>query len=132
MADGADVEFEAYAARLAETRPLETAGLNAIYAVRLENYERAAEALVSLFRGLRGDPWIFRHVVEVVLDLAVQTAHAEPRLAIPLFEALDEPFAGRLLEEERKIARVAIGQAAHSQRPEMLIDALESLEPHTP
>jgi hypothetical protein len=132
MAFEGDTRLEQFVQDLARLHPLEAEGVLALYAVRMRDYDRAAAALQNVFVGLRKDPWMFRHVAELLFDLAAQVATADDRLAVPLYEALEESFAGKLLEDERKIARVVIARTLNPRRIDLLVPALEALEPHTP
>lgn len=125
-------ELEAQLESLEALSPTEADGIRAIRAVRQGNREEAASHLAKALRGLRTDPWGFRHVVDLLGGLAVQLAGTDPQLARPLFEAMEEPWAGYLLEDQRKLSRVALARTLVERDPTALVHALEALEPHTP
>ena len=130
MAEEGDAGAEAYAAKLRAFMPAEA---DAVLARLLAHQGKLDEALDALSRALvrhRTDPWpwpvIMRHAVELAGDLATR----DVALAERVYALTREPFAGRLLEDQRTdVMLVAAGQLPLEKA---CVEALAGLEPHVP
>lgn len=103
--------------------------IRARYLLRRGDGARAAAALEGAFRECRSDPWPWPRLVQGGLELAGEIAARDLRGAARLYEALDEPFAVRVLDEERLTALVAVGRVLGG---ESHARAVERWEPHIP
>ncbi len=122
------------AAELAETlRPSSPATAEAVLArlaVRRGDPEEGARRLATAFETARRDPWIHRPLLGRALELAVEVTAAEPRLGPPVLDALAEPFVVRLLDEDRRRARLEV--AAHTDFSTHCSSAFAPFEPWVP
>ncbi|EYF01395.1 fused MFS/spermidine synthase [Chondromyces apiculatus] len=126
-------------AALERTHPLEAGAHRARLTFRKGDRARAATQLAQVFTGLRADPWPSTSVIGRALTLATDMATAAPPgqpgvspdpVARLLFDALEQPFSVLVLEQSRKLTRVAIArsQAEH----DLCVAAFAALEPHPP
>jgi multidrug efflux pump subunit AcrA (membrane-fusion protein) len=130
MAETGDEAALPYAERLRPFEPAEADAIRARFFARQSRLEDAMTALEAAFARHRIDPWpwpvIMRHAVELAADLATR----DRGLAARVYAALEQPFAGRLLEDIRTDAiLVAAGQLPLEATCEK---ALSRLEPHVP
>jgi spermidine synthase len=119
-----------YIEELARFEPVE--GLIALAKLRAaeQRYEDAAAALAQAFVRYRSDPWPWLLVTQTGLDAAVDVAGRRPALAARLNSALFAPFAARLLDQSRLIARTLI--AMRIPGIGQCVPTIADLEPHVP
>ena len=89
----------------------------------------ATGALEAAFRAYRDDPWPRLEVMHRSLDLAMDLAR-DPALGRRMYDALKEPFAVRLLEDERRAARLSL--AGQIDFRGLCSEALALYEPNVP
>lgn len=89
----------------------------------------AAVTLARAFVAWRTDPWPLPGSLQRALDLAVDVSEVDPVGGLVLYDALAEPFAVNLLQDERHLARFRIARRA---APERCAEALAPLEPWVP
>lgn len=116
--------------KLRAFEPTEADALLARLRLRQGRPAEAAVALEAALRAYREDPWprfevMRRTLVEATLELA-----RDPVLARRLYDVLAEPFAVRMLEDERRETRVKL--AAVIDFSGLCSDALAAYEPHVP
>ena len=127
LADGGSVAAEAYAEQL---RPWEAVEADAVLARLRWKQARPAEAaqlLVRVFHGCRTDPWPTDELLGHSLDMAGELAKVQA-LALPLYDALEQPFAAGQWEDARKLYRLIIANHIDGCGPRT-IKALRAVEP---
>lgn len=117
------------AERLRRWQPVEADSIEAVYWIRQGRLDDAVKKMESVFRGLRRDPWFDPRIVEPVFGFAAIVAKQKPPHAPALYAAIEEPFAGRVFEERRLTAAVAIGGQIGA---EATAAAVERFEPYVP
>jgi len=110
--------------------PTEADALLARLHLRRGRRAEAAAALEAAFRGYRADPWPRLAVMRAALTETTGELAQDPALGRRLFDALREPFAVRLLEDERRSERLKL--AARVDFPGLCAEALAAFEPNFP
>lgn len=117
--------------RLRAVQPAEAESLMGRLRLVQQQRDAAARHLVNAMTAYRTQPWADPAVMHEAIESALTLAAEHPPAARPLFAALGEPFAGGMLDDDRKIARALIaGGFAGCGGP--TIGTLLHLEPHTP
>ncbi len=130
MAEAGSPATPAAIAMLAELEPTEALAVLARWHLRQDRPQEATDHLVEAFLLYREDPWPWTPLMRRALDLAVEIGRSSPESARRFFEALEEPFAVRLLEESRLAIRLTLADAAGL--PSLCVPAFEAFEPHVP
>ncbi|MFN0017536.1 MAG: fused MFS/spermidine synthase [Pirellulaceae bacterium] len=113
--------------RLKGFQPLEADAVRAAYHLRRGDRAKAAEALETVFLGLRRDPTPHRSVITPAFPMAIDIARQDPLLAAELMHALGEPFSVLYMEEARvRTACLLAGMVG----PRESAVCLASLEPN--
>jgi hypothetical protein len=115
--------------RLQSLEPTEAGAILGMLLWRQGQPEASAKALGVAFRRLRLDPWPLEDVISNALNAAVLLAHANPRLAPRLLEAIQQPAAADYAYELRGRMACLIGKMV---QPAAALPALESFEPYVP
>ncbi|MBJ96009.1 MAG: spermidine synthase [Rickettsiales bacterium] len=115
---------------LHQRRPVEAAAISARMFARAGQPVQAAAELERAFVAFRKDPWVHTTVMARALDLAVELCRKNPALSAGLFEALQYPFAARILEESRKDVRLEVAMASRSSA--QCAEAFTAFEPWPP
>ena len=108
---------------------LEADALAAIVAVRQSRPDDAAAMLTSLFVKLRSDAAVHEATIDRALAAAAHLLKSHPQHAPQFFEALSQPFAVYLLEQNRVELLLS---AARLVDAKALAAAIELLEPYPP
>lgn len=133
--DSSSGDVEARAQELAPHAPVTALAVRARLRARLGDVAGSADLLARAFETAREHPWVHRPLLGRALDLAVQvtaqSAQAGDRTpGRRLFDALEEPFSVRLLDEDRRRARLEI--ARWTAFEDLCAEALSAFEPHVP
>jgi spermidine synthase len=115
--------------RLEEFEPQEALALRARHLWRRGETGPAAEALAAALRAMRRDPWPTWAVLTDAIALAPELAGADRQLAPALYDALSQPFAAYIADEDRQRAavRVAAFISGHA-----VATAIEAFGPNVP
>jgi spermidine synthase len=119
-----------YARQLLQDQPIEA---DLVLAQWLANTGRTAEAGERLLAGLDGyrrDPWVHQPLANQSLALAVDLARRDHAVAVRLWEALGQPFAARMREQQRVLSRLWVARSLDPAR--LCAEALAPMEPHVP
>jgi predicted membrane-bound spermidine synthase len=119
-----------YARQLLQDQPIEA---NLVIAQWLANVGRTAEAgerLLAGFEGYRRDPWVHRPLMAQSLTLAVELASRDRALAARFWDALGQPFAARMHDQQRVLSRLWIARSLDA--PRLCAEALAPMEPDVP
>jgi hypothetical protein len=119
-----------YARQLVQDQPIEA---DLVLAQWLANVGRTAEAgerLLAGFAGYRRDPWVHRPLMAQSLTLAVELAARDRALAARLWDALGQPFAARMHNQQRVLSRLWVARSLDA--PRLCAEALAPMEPHVP
>ncbi|HEX8251782.1 MAG TPA: fused MFS/spermidine synthase, partial [Thermoanaerobaculia bacterium] len=131
LARQGDEQAVQVAASMQRFLPVEAAAV--VARLRL-NQHRHAESATLVRRALlayRTDPWLDMDVMGDAIAVAQRLSVVEPRLAPAMYELVSRPYAGQMLDNDRRIARAIIaGRAPRCGK--LQIAALEDLEPNTP
>jgi predicted O-methyltransferase YrrM len=116
--------------KLRRFEPTEADALLARLRLRQGHPAEAIVALEAAFRGYRDDPWprldvMRRALVGTAVDLAQDRA-----VARRLYDVLAEPFAVRMLEDDRREARFKLAAVVDFRH--LCAEALAPFEPHVP
>jgi spermidine synthase len=115
--------------RLAPVLPTETAALRAIAAHAVHD-SRAGTLAVEAFARLRTDPWVSTRVIDYLLFAAIAMAKADPTVGRVVFDALAEPFAVHVHDDQRIGARIVIAELIYVGAD--CVAALDPIEPYPP
>lgn len=115
--------------QLAMVWPLDAGVIRSRYLWRIGAHEAAAQRLQEVFVGLRTNPWIQSHFLELGLNHARDLAQDHPELAPQLLAALEPRFAVAVGNEQRLQTLLAIATVLG---PQATVDVLHGLEPHVP
>lgn len=129
-AEAGDPTAVALAEELRDSTPATAEAVLARLAVRRGDSEAGARRLTTAFEAARRDPWIHRPLLRRALELAVELAASDPRFGPGLLDALAQPFVVRLLDEDRRRARLEV--AAHTDFTGRCVDAFAPFEPWVP
>jgi hypothetical protein len=130
MAETGDPRTPEVAAALAREQPIEADLVLARWHAAAGRHAEAGERLLAALAAYRRDPWVYRPLVRRTLPLTRSLAGADKALALRLYEALGEPFAARMFEQQRLVARIWVVQALDAQG--RCAEAIAPLEPHVP
>ena len=133
LADVVDADALDYIARLRAHEALEGSAILAHLRFREGRPDQAAAELIGFFSGFRRNPWPDPRLAQAAVVLAVDVAQAHRAAALPLYEALSEPFAVHAanqlrLDAMRRILAL-LGPDDFLPRCQALV---QSLEPHVP
>jgi spermidine synthase len=120
---------DAALADVAGLRAAEVAIVRARLRERQKRIPEATAAIADAFVAMRGDPFVDRAIAHRALTIARDIAGAARDRVPSLLDALAEPFALYLAEEDRITAILGLTQLAD---PAALVRALAPLEPNVP
>jgi spermidine synthase len=130
LADAGDPRAARVAAALAGFKPAESALLLARWHAAAGRRAAAGESLLAAFAAYRSDPWTYRPLVQQTLPLAVRLAREDKALGRRIWQALGQPFAIRMFEQQRLVTRIWVAQALGE--PGLCAEAIAPMEPHVP
>jgi spermidine synthase len=119
-----------FIAALRPWEPAEADALTGILRLRQANRGEAIASLRSALVRYREDPWPLLKIMEAAVQATAEIA-ADPALAPVALDALSQPFAAYLLEEQRDRAYLAAAWAAQKCSAST-ITALQEYEPNVP
>jgi len=134
LAERGDEQAMRYANALRPEFPIEAE----VMVARLRWRQNRPEGVAILAHALemyRRNPWPVPVVMRRALGLAVEMAEQEafPQIGQPLYDALHEPFAIDMFNEQRKSALMFIAERlAGGACSAALLEAIRSYEPHVP
>jgi hypothetical protein len=109
--------------------PAEVATIRATYYIEKKEPKRAQDEIVAAFLAMREDAWSNPIVVRPLLPLSKALAADNPEFARRLFDVLEEPLAGRRMEQQRQLLRLMASEPLGDAE---FIEAMTPLEPHPP
>ncbi|HYK05506.1 MAG TPA: fused MFS/spermidine synthase [Thermoanaerobaculia bacterium] len=119
------------AERLRILHPPETESLLARLRLVQRRYAESAAHLRNALVPYRTDPWPDLRLLQEAVDSAVTLASTDRRYARAMYALVERPYAGMMLEDDRRIARVLIASQLGGCTPELLA-SLADLEPYAP
>jgi spermidine synthase len=119
------------AERLRVLHPPETESVLARLRLVQRRHAESAAHLRNALIPYRTDPWPDLRLLQEAVDSTVTLASADRRYARALYSLVEHPFAGRMLDDDRRIARALIAAQLGGCTPELLA-SLAELEPHAP
>ena len=128
LAYAKDDQAAAMADVVAENAPVDAAILRCLLGVRLGDAGLATSALVSALEGLRTDPWVLPHLLEILPDLT-RVMIEQPGVVARIEPLLSEPFAGNVLHDWRTQLRLEL---VARRDPRQAVRLLSAMEPDTP
>ncbi len=128
LADSGDPRTPAVAAGLAREQPIEADLILARWLLATGRLPEAGKRLLAAFQAYRTDPWVYRPLMERTFLLLLPMAQRDQDLAARLYAALEKPFAVRMFEGERRIARLWLSRQLEG--PPRCAEAFAALEPH--
>ena len=129
LAQGAEEAATLLAARLQGPHPVEAEIVLARLRWRQGRAQEAVEALERAFGRCRQDPWALPAVVKNAFPIVLDLASKDAALAARLDDALAQPFAVAVLDDERRLVRLEV--AGYLDLPRYAA-ALAELEPNVP
>ncbi len=135
LADAGKPEALEYIGKIRATQPIEADVLLARLLWRQNRLAETAGALESAFLQYRKDPWPPPSLMERALSLAtaVATQDKSRRLAMRLYQTLNEPFALFMANDLRRVTVLKIARFLDAgQFSSLSAHAIESFEPHIP
>jgi spermidine synthase len=124
-------EAAALAEQLRVLHPSETESILARLRLVQRRYDESAAHLRNALLPYRANPWPDLRLLQEAVDTAVTLATTDRRYAGAMYSLVERPYAGMMLEDDRRIARVLIASQLGDCRPELLA-SLAELEPHAP
>jgi len=107
----------------------ETAAVRATYYWQQRNFGPAGFEVEKAFRAMGTNPWAITAMVRPLVTMSKELAEQDPDFARRLFDLLQEPLAGRRMDQQRLLLRL---MAAEQLDDGKIIQALAPLEPHVP
>jgi hypothetical protein len=120
-----------FAEQLRVLHPPETEAILARLRLVQRRPAEAAQHLRNALLPYRANPWPDLRLMQDALDSAVSVSSMDRSLAASMYALVERPFAGMMLEDDRKIARVLIAEQAAGCGAQTLA-SLAQLEPHVP
>jgi spermidine synthase len=125
------------ARRLDSVTPAESEALLALAEYSNANPRTSAFYLGALFARLRTDPWIEPDLVSTALRMAIRLGEASPAVARELYDALAEPFAVGLADQERLTTRLNLSadlraEGGRGREEPACVEAFAAFEPWVP
>lgn len=130
MAHAGDPRAEDHLQQLAAVAPVDAELLRARWLMQQQREDEAAASLLAGYRALRTYPWVDWGQVTRSFDLARQLSASSPENARAFFDALAEPFAVYLFQDDRR--RLRLEAALRARDPARCAAAVEDFEPHVP
>ena len=125
LAQGGDEQAAVLIARLKGPHPVEAEALTARLRWRQGRMGEAVDALERAFTLYRQDPWpmpiVVKNAFAIVLDIAAKDNAAAARLA----DALAQPFAVAILNDERNLIRLELATRLDVNRYAAVISEME-------
>lgn len=129
LADAGDESAAAYIDLLREARPVEAAMLLAQLRWRQGRLAEATDLYGTAFARYREDPWPLFTITKGVFAIVADIAGRDRGLAARLENALAQPFALSILDEERLQTRYKVATYLDQSKLE---NAIAALEPEVP
>jgi len=129
LADQGNEAARTYADQLGQIMPVEAAIVRAHLCMKQGKLEDAAKALTGVFERLRSDPWPLTILVNRSLKDASALAAQDKTLAPRLLQAIREPFAVYILNDERIFSMVSIAARIGLSAS---VAAIQAYEPNVP
>lgn len=107
----------------------EAAAVRASYYWKTNDPAREAEEIEAAFRAMATNPWSNTALVRPLLAMSKELIEKDPKFARQMFELLQEPLAGRRMDNQRQLLRLF---AAEQLGDAEIVEALQPLEPHVP
>jgi hypothetical protein len=123
-----DSSAEEWVEKCGKFHGLTETALRACLAATRKNPADATEGLVKTFEASRKDPWLRATFLRQVVNTARAVANVskDPVIARRLYDALSQPFAVEMLNEDRIAARLDIARLTDANRVNPQVrDALE-------
>lgn len=130
LAEAGDEAAMPHIENLRALEPTESDAILARLRVRQGRYAEATAAFEAAFLRYRTDPWPLRRIMKRVMPLTIEVARRDPSLGRRLYDALSEPFAVAVLNEERLNARAILSTVVDLEG--LCAQAFEAFEPHIP
>ncbi|MEA2462977.1 MAG: spermidine synthase, partial [Acidobacteriota bacterium] len=124
-------EAAALAERLRVLHPPETESLLARLRLVQRRHAESAAHLRNALVPYRTDPWPDLRLLQEAVDSAVTLASTDRRYARAMYSLVERPYAGMMLDDDRRIARTLIAAQLGGCTPELLA-SLAELEPYAP
>ncbi|HUP64559.1 MAG TPA: hypothetical protein VM557_04700, partial [Thermoanaerobaculia bacterium] len=113
--------------------PIEAAAIRGRLRWRQRRLAEAAAELEKAFVGYRTNAWPMPQIMRRALIIAEFTAAEEPELAPRLWASVSEPFAVKMMDEQRRKSAIAIARRMPGgECNQTVIRALEGFEPWFP
>ncbi len=124
-------EAAALAEQLRVLHPSETESILARLRLVQRRYDESAAHLRNALVPYRTNPWPDLRLLQEAVDTAVTLAATDRRYAGAMYSLVERPYAGMMLEDDRRIARVLIASQLGDCAPQLLA-SLAELEPYAP
>jgi spermidine synthase len=119
------------AERLRVLHASETESILARLRLVQRRYGESALHLRNALLPYRTNPWPDLRLLQEAVDSAVTLASTDRRYARAMYSLVERPYAGMMLQDDRRIARALIAAQLGGCTPELLA-SLAELEPHAP
>jgi hypothetical protein len=130
-----DDQTVGYVEQLRRYEPTEAEAVLAQYLWRKGRVSEAFDSMEKSMRSFRVDPWATKSMMGALLEtskMICKQPGQQPQ-AVRLFELLEEPFAVKLLETERWMARMEMAKFLDDcQLTHRMRDVVRQMEPHVP
>lgn len=110
--------------------PVEASAILARYHLRKGDLKDAGDAALAAIEGYREDPWPELPVMSRFMSVVIEIGSQDKAQGARLFEALKQPFAVRLLEENRLFARIRLARRVDFEK--LCVEAYADFEPYVP
>ncbi|HKS24929.1 MAG TPA: spermidine synthase, partial [Thermoanaerobaculia bacterium] len=135
LAERGDDAAVPYIEALRPDFPVEADALQARLRWRQGRLSEGISALARALEQYRTSPWAVPVIMRRTLGLAVDIARDSrfPQIGRPLYNALRQPFAVDMLQEQRKSALLLAAEKLYEGRcTEEVLDGIRMYEPHVP
>ena len=135
LAERGDGSAVPYINQLHNEFPIEAEVLLARLRWRMGRLDQGVAILSAAFEKYRANPWpipvMMRHAIGLAVDMARDPAFVQ--VGAPLYNALEQPFAIELFNEQRKSALMFVAERlSGGSCSSQLVSAIKSYEPHVP
>jgi spermidine synthase len=128
LAEAGDEAAFPYIEQLRAFQPTEASAILGRLRFRQDRYTEAAYALEASFRAYRTDGWAWPMIMTHALEVATHLIGRDPNALKILRPALEQPFAGLMLDEARR--EILLKLAVAREPDATCAQALTSYEPH--
>jgi spermidine synthase len=130
LAEGGSEDALPHIARVRADLPAEADAFLARLRFRQQKLPEAGEALEAAFKRARIDPWPIGAVLSRAIELGNEIAKVDDDQGERIYNALAEPFAVRVVDEDRLVARLNLAVEVDAGR--LCAPALAALGPEVP